>query len=178
MSWSAVRREFITSFRTGNVFAAGRNLVDYLPICGSCQASERKVACRHDRPGDARQLVGKRHGNEPRRPALQEPLGPGSQWLGPFVEPPQARRRSEDEGGHPGSCRSTNGRALRRKERGAASCADAAYREQIACAGATRPRRSRGRVMRIRLPSLEVGLHVVRRNQLTRWPRRPISRPQ
>src|ERR1700733_4496182 len=31
------------------------------------------------------------------RRALQEPLGPGSQWIGPFVEPPQARRRSEDE---------------------------------------------------------------------------------
>jgi hypothetical protein len=72
--------------------------MDYLPLCGSCRSFRtEEFACRHDRTGDARQLVGKRHGNEPRRPALQEPLGPGSQWIGPFVEPPQARRRSEDE---------------------------------------------------------------------------------
>ena len=163
MSWSAVRREFITSLRTGQrLRRRRRNLMDYLPLCGSCRSFRaEEFACRHDRPGDARQLVGKRHGNEPRRPAPQEPLGPGSQWIGPFVEPPQARRRSEDEEASqigiallvilpafpvaepdPAVGRSATAGMYAASARLAAP---RSLREQTACPGATRLRRSRGR---------------------------------
>lgn len=46
-----------------------------LRSCGSGIRTEQ-LACRHDRPGDAGQLIGERDGNEPRGPTQQELSGP------------------------------------------------------------------------------------------------------
>ena len=56
-----------------------------------------QLAGRHDRPGDARQLVGERHGDKSRRPTLEKLARPNRQRIGSFVEPAKTRSRPEHE---------------------------------------------------------------------------------
>ena len=74
MPWSTVRREFITSLRTAKCRRRlRRNLFDRLPLFGSYRSIRaEELARRHDRPGDARKLVGERHGDEPSWSALEK----------------------------------------------------------------------------------------------------------
>jgi len=96
MSGSAVRRESITSLRACQIpepcAAAG---------CFDSTDGRRlapvQFAGRHDRPGDARQFVGERHGDEPSRSTLEKLPSPDGKRIGALVEPPKARSRPEHE---------------------------------------------------------------------------------